>query len=126
MAKLKDVDTSEVVAISDTPCDAEAAGKAGLSTIGFRCGFAEATLREAGCIAIYDGPADLLAQYESSELARRDFAVRAALIERLLAVLDGFARSILTSLAWPRQLSGGQGFCARFSGLPIPISSAFV
>jgi phosphoglycolate phosphatase-like HAD superfamily hydrolase len=63
---------SAVVVIGDTPYDAEAAGKAGSSTIGFLCGgFAEAGLREAGCFAIYDSPADLLARYEQSALARR-------------------------------------------------------
>jgi beta-phosphoglucomutase-like phosphatase (HAD superfamily) len=69
MAKLDGVHKSEVVVVGDTPCDAEAAGKAGLSTIGFRCGgFAEAGLRDAGCFAIYDGPADLLARYDESVL----------------------------------------------------------
>ena len=66
------VDKSEVVVIGDTPYDAEAAGKAGLSAIGFLCGgFAEAGLRDAGCFAIYDGPADLLARYDKSALSRR-------------------------------------------------------
>jgi HAD superfamily hydrolase (TIGR01549 family) len=70
MAKLEGVHESEVVVIGDTPYDAEAAGKAGLSTIGFRCGgFTEAGLRDAGCFAIYDGPANLLARYDESVLA---------------------------------------------------------
>jgi HAD superfamily hydrolase (TIGR01509 family) len=70
MAKLEGVHESEVIVIGDTPYDAEAAGKAGLSTIGFRCGgFAEAGLRDAGCFAIYDGPANLLARYDESVLA---------------------------------------------------------
>jgi phosphoglycolate phosphatase-like HAD superfamily hydrolase len=61
------------LSIGDTPYDAEAAGKAGLRTIGFRCGgFAEAGLRDAGCFAIYDGPADLLARYDESAVARRE------------------------------------------------------
>jgi len=71
MAKLGDTHKSEVVVIGDAPYDAEAAGKAGLRTIGFRCGgFAEAGLRDAGCFAIYDGPADLLARYHESPLVR--------------------------------------------------------
>jgi HAD superfamily hydrolase (TIGR01509 family) len=71
MAKLGDTHKSEVVVIGDAPYDAEAAGKAGLRTIGFRCGgFAEAGLRDAGCFAIYDGPADLLARYDESPLVR--------------------------------------------------------
>jgi HAD superfamily hydrolase (TIGR01549 family) len=73
MAKLGGTHKSEIVVIGDAPYDAEAAGKAGLRTIGFRCGgFAEAALRDAGCFAIYDGPADLLARYDESPLVRRD------------------------------------------------------
>jgi phosphoglycolate phosphatase-like HAD superfamily hydrolase len=71
MAKLGGIHTSEVVVVGDSPYDAEAAGKIGLRTIGFRSGgFAEAKLRDAGCIAIYDGPADLLARYDGSVLVK--------------------------------------------------------
>jgi phosphoglycolate phosphatase-like HAD superfamily hydrolase len=71
MAKLEGIHTSEVVVVGDSPYDAEAAGKVGLRTIGFRSGgFAEAKLRAAGCIAIYDGPADLLARYDGSVLVK--------------------------------------------------------
>jgi HAD superfamily hydrolase (TIGR01549 family) len=73
MAKISGVQNSQVVVIGDTPYDAEAAGRAGLSTIGFLCGgFAEAGLREAGCFAIYDGPADLLARYDQSVLGKAE------------------------------------------------------
>jgi HAD superfamily hydrolase (TIGR01549 family) len=71
MAKLEGVPNSEVIVVGDTPYDAEAAGKAGLRTIGFRCGgFAESGLRDAGCFAIYDGPSDLLARYDQSVFAQ--------------------------------------------------------
>ncbi len=70
MSKLGDVEPDEVIVIGDTPYDAEAAGKAGLRTIGVLCGgFSEDSLREAGCVAIYKGPTDLLAQYDRSLLA---------------------------------------------------------
>jgi phosphoglycolate phosphatase-like HAD superfamily hydrolase len=70
IAKLEGIHKTEVVVVGDSPYDAEAAGKAGLSTIGFLSGgFAEARLRDAGCFAIYDGPADLLARYDESVLA---------------------------------------------------------
>ena len=70
LKKLGDPDPATVVAVGDTPYDAEAAGKAGIKTIGVLCGgFPEKSLREAGCIALYRDPADLLAHYEESRLA---------------------------------------------------------
>jgi phosphoglycolate phosphatase-like HAD superfamily hydrolase len=61
---------SEAVAIGDTPYDAQAAGKAGIPTIGLLCGgFAEADLRKGGCVAVYPGPAALLACFAASPLA---------------------------------------------------------
>ena len=61
---------TEVIAVGDTPYDVEAAAKAGIRTIAFRSGgFPESVLRQAGCIAIYDGPEDLLQNYDRSPLA---------------------------------------------------------
>jgi len=60
---------AQAVMLGDTPYDVEAAGKAGVSTIALRCGgWNDADL--SGAIAIYDHPADLLAQRETSPLAR--------------------------------------------------------
>ena len=71
LERLGDLRPEDVLVVGDTPYDAEAAGKAGLRTIGVLCGgFPEAGLRDAGCIAIYQDPADLLAQYDHSPLAR--------------------------------------------------------
>jgi phosphoglycolate phosphatase-like HAD superfamily hydrolase len=62
---------SEAVAIGDTPYDAAAAGKAGVATIGVLCGgFTESSLRQAGCVEVYPGPATLFARFTSSPLAR--------------------------------------------------------
>ena len=56
--------------IGDTPYDAEAASKAGVRTIGLLSGgWSPEELKEAGCIATYRDPADLLAQYDSSPLS---------------------------------------------------------
>ena len=56
-----------VVVVGDTPYDALAAGKLGIMSVGVRCGgFPEDDLRTAGCRAIYQDPAQLLAQYESA------------------------------------------------------------
>ena len=59
-----------VLVVGNTPYDAEAAGKARPRTVGLLCGgFPERDLRDAGCIAIYRDPADLLAQSDQSPLA---------------------------------------------------------
>ena len=64
------VDPTDAIVVGDTPWDAQAATKAGLRTIGVLCGgFPELELRQAGCIAIYDGPSDLLRRYADSPLA---------------------------------------------------------
>ena len=65
--KLKGVNADQVLVVGDTPYDAQAAGKIGLRTIGVLCGgFPEEDLREAGCIAIYRDPADILSHYDQS------------------------------------------------------------
>jgi HAD superfamily hydrolase (TIGR01509 family) len=57
----------DAIMIGDTPYDIEAAGKAGVLTIAFRSGgWSDFDLREA--IAVYDGPADLLARLADSPL----------------------------------------------------------
>lgn len=58
---------NEALMIGDTPYDIEAASRAGLKTIAFRSG-GRTDAELARAIAIYDGPADLLAQYDSSPL----------------------------------------------------------
>jgi HAD superfamily hydrolase (TIGR01509 family) len=69
LEKLGNPSVDETLVIGDTPYDIEAARKIGLRTIAVRCGgFPEDSLREA--IAIYDDPADLLARYRDSPLAR--------------------------------------------------------
>ena len=61
---------ADAVAIGDTPYDATAAGKAGIRTIGVLCGgFTEHSLREAGCVKVYPGPATLFARFKDSLLA---------------------------------------------------------
>src|SRR5919202_1954175 len=69
LARIAPIGPGEAVAVGDTPYDAEAAGKAGLRTIGLLCGgFPEEDLKRAGCIAIYRDPEDLLKNYERSPL----------------------------------------------------------
>jgi phosphoglycolate phosphatase-like HAD superfamily hydrolase len=62
---------ADAVAIGDTPYDAAAAGKAEIATIGVLCGgFTEASLRQAGCVQVYPGPAAILACFGDSLLAQ--------------------------------------------------------
>jgi phosphoglycolate phosphatase-like HAD superfamily hydrolase len=69
LAQLGDISPDQVLVVGDTPYDAQAAGKARLRTVGLCCGgWSENELREAGCIAIYREPADLLAHYDQSPL----------------------------------------------------------
>ncbi|MGI4746064.1 MAG: HAD family hydrolase [Janthinobacterium lividum] len=64
------LDGADAVAIGDTPYDAQAAGKAGIRTIGVLCGgFTESDLREGGCVAVYPGPGALLACFDASPLS---------------------------------------------------------
>ncbi len=70
LERLEGVRPAEAVVVGDTPYDAEAAGKAGLRTVGLLSGgFPEEDLRAAGCARIYKDAADLLANYEASPLA---------------------------------------------------------
>jgi HAD superfamily hydrolase (TIGR01509 family) len=57
---------SEAVMIGDTPYDVEAARRAAVRTIAFRCGGWWDDDELAGALAIYDGPADLLARFAES------------------------------------------------------------
>ena len=60
---------ADAMMIGDTPYDVEAAARAGVRTIAFRCGgWNDADL--GGAVAIYDGPWDLLARLEESPLGR--------------------------------------------------------
>jgi len=71
LERLDDIKPREAIAVGDTPYDAEAAGKTGIRTIGLLCGgFPEDELSAAGCTAIFDDPADLLARYNESPLAQ--------------------------------------------------------
>jgi len=65
------VTAAEAVFVGDTRWDVEAAGKAGVETVGVRSGgIGAAELREAGAVAVYDDPAHLLSELGSSPLAR--------------------------------------------------------
>ena len=65
---------SECIALGDTPYDAEAAGLAGLRTIGVETGgWSREDLLEAGCVEVYASVGELLAKFEESALVREGF-----------------------------------------------------
>jgi HAD superfamily hydrolase (TIGR01509 family) len=67
LAQLGQPPPRQCAVVGDTPYDALAASKLNLPTVGVLCGgFPEEDLRTAGCRAIYQDPADLLAHYESA------------------------------------------------------------
>ena len=70
LKKLK-LPCEKVLALGDTPYDAEAAGKAGILTIGVETGgWNRADLLEAGCIEVYATVAELLERFDESPLMR--------------------------------------------------------
>ncbi len=68
LSKLK-LEPDQVLMLGDTPYDIQSAGASRVGVIALRCGgFDDAAL--AGAKAIYDDPADLLAQYADSPLGK--------------------------------------------------------
>jgi HAD superfamily hydrolase (TIGR01509 family) len=66
LARLK-LPPGETLAVGDTPYDAEAAGRAGIATLGVLSGgFPEADLRKAGCREVHRDVADLLRHHDAS------------------------------------------------------------
>lgn len=62
---------AKCMALGDTPYDAEAAGKAGLRTIGVTTGgWSKQELMAAGCVEAYESVAELLERFEESALVR--------------------------------------------------------
>jgi len=71
MLKKLRLGSEDVLAIGDTPYDAEAAGKAKISTVGVMTGgWSEKELLDAGCIEVYRDVADLLANLDQSAFLR--------------------------------------------------------
>ncbi|MEA2840683.1 MAG: hypothetical protein QOF41_2013 [Methylobacteriaceae bacterium] len=72
LARLK-LPAQRAMVVGDSPYDAEAAGKAGMKTVGVLCGgFPEADLRKAGSAQIFRDPADLLANYGRSLICEEE------------------------------------------------------
>ena len=70
LEKVKPLGPDQVVVIGDSPYDVLAAKKLGIRTIGVRSGgFPDRILIDAGVDELYDGPEDLLRNYDRSLLA---------------------------------------------------------
>lgn len=68
--ELAGVAASDAVFVGDTVWDMQAASRAGVPAVGLLCGGIPRTaLEAAGAAAVFDNPADLLAQIETSPLA---------------------------------------------------------
>lgn len=71
LGKISPISPQAAIAVGDTPYDAQAAGGAGVATVGLLCGgFPDAVLKDAGCIAVFADVQALLDGYEASPLAR--------------------------------------------------------
>jgi HAD superfamily hydrolase (TIGR01509 family) len=71
LAKLAPTPAEDCIVIGDTPWDVIAAKRANLRCVGMLSGgFPEEELREAGAVAIYRDPEDLLMSYDASPLAQ--------------------------------------------------------
>lgn len=65
------MDARQAIALGDTPWDAHAAGKVEVRTIGLTCGgWKRSDLMDAGCVEVWQDPADLLMHFEKSVLFR--------------------------------------------------------
>ena len=83
------IEGADAVAIGDTPYDAEAAGKAKIATVGVLCGgFTENSLRQAGCVQVYPGPAALLACFGNRSSQNRPMARKLKTYQTSLGFFD--------------------------------------
>jgi HAD superfamily hydrolase (TIGR01509 family) len=65
------VRASEALALGDTPYDAEAAGRAGVWTVGVTTGgWSEQELMDAGCVEVWKDVGELLKNFERSAFVR--------------------------------------------------------
>jgi beta-phosphoglucomutase-like phosphatase (HAD superfamily) len=86
----------ECVVIGDTHFDGEAARKAGIPFIGVLCGgSSERQLTDAGAIAVYKDPADLLIHYSTSPICTITRHHRTAHRSSIAKKLEGIRNATL-------------------------------
>ena len=70
LKRLGSPDPARVLVVGDTPYDVTAAKKAGMRTVAVLCGgFSRESLEEAGALAIFQGPSELLLRYDETPFA---------------------------------------------------------
>lgn len=70
------LEAQECIALGDTPYDAEAAGKAGVRTIGVETGgWTHEELMDAGCVEVYASVAELLERLDDSAIIREGLRI---------------------------------------------------
>jgi HAD superfamily hydrolase (TIGR01549 family) len=73
MKRLGNPPAQDVLAVGDTAYDAQATAAISVACIGVLSGgWSDQELRQAGCIQVYAGPADLLARFDESPLRTRE------------------------------------------------------
>ena len=71
LERLGNPDPARVLVVGDTPYDVTAAKKAGLGTVAVLCGgFSRASLEEAGALALFQSPSEMLLRYDETPFAR--------------------------------------------------------
>jgi len=66
-------DPARVIVVGDTPYDVEAAAKAGMRTVAVLCGgFSRESLEEAGALAIFQSPSEILLRYDETPFAQKE------------------------------------------------------
>jgi HAD superfamily hydrolase (TIGR01509 family) len=125
------VEPSQAILLGDTPYDIQSAAKAGVGVIALRCGgFPDEQL--SGAIAIYDDPADLVAQFDRSPLASGKAAQATGGSVGSSAALPSAAATLQTGRVLMDQLTkGGQRLFETLDRFPqenrsILLGSAFV
>ncbi len=69
MKRLGNPPAEQVLAVGDTPYDAQATAAISVACVGVLSGgWSREELREAGCMQVYAGPSDLLARFDESPL----------------------------------------------------------
>ena len=73
LERLGNPDPARVLVVGDTPYDVTAARKAGMRTVAVLCGgFSRESLEEAGALALFQSPSEILLRYDETPFARKE------------------------------------------------------